>query len=62
MQILLHLAVTAIGFFIVGGALCSWVIRNPNTSPFWALPATIFVFIPALAFGCFVCDWLINRG
>ena len=60
MQILVHLAISSIGFFIIGGTLCSWVMRNPNISPIWAAPATLFCFVPAIIAGCLAYNCLIK--
>ena len=60
MQAFVHIVIASIGFFVIGAALGSWVMRDPNPDIIWIGPATLFFFAPSVFAGVFLYDWFIT--
>ena len=60
MHTFIHLILASTGFIIIGGTSFSWITRSPNSSHLWAIPTTIFIFIPSFVAGAFIYNWAIK--
>lgn len=61
MQIFIHLMIGGLGFVLIGGFLFGWELRNPSVSPLWAIPITLFIFIPSILIGGFLYIWILEQ-